>query len=407
MSDAPGLVRPAARSAAVRPHSASSSSPWPASAARPCAAPLFFASLAPALWHQSYWLAELCRGSGRGGVVTVTPLVTPLVTPKPLQSLDIPEPLPRYHSPPAHVIRSRARACASPPLSLVTWEQRIIVYVEQWLAAFPRPLPAALRVVTWEQAKRSAHVCDCLCAGSNKVEAGNGDLQLAGGDAGEKFRGAIARLAGVDQGDIARIQQLPTRRGGNGGFRPLSARSIGHVGRPMLEGCGQAAEKTGDLGARLKLGRLRRCALVELGGRQLEQLALGAIAAVSPEGTPGAPNPRLATAAVLALHAGPIWIEDRAQGRFLRGSYSNRRPDGRKNAQTSERLRGPGGATLIQAAKTARPVRVCEAGGRAGVNSPRLVARPHETVEFAKLRRVLGAVKTSAVAAVDKLDLAA
>lgn len=376
--------RPAARSAAVRPHSAFLPSPRPVSAASRCSTSLFFAPLPRPLGQQSCWVAGPCSHGdwehGRGwerlreqenracsGAYATVPTV-PTVAP-------------------AHVMRLRARVHVSLSLCLGTWEHLWIVLHYQSLTLFPRLFPAPGAVGTWEQPKASAPRSARLPARSNKIRGGYADLQLSGGDARDKFRGSIARLAGVDQGALGRIQLQPTRRGGNGGNRPLSERLAGHVGRVMLEVSRQPAEIGALLGSRLKLGRLRDRRPGRAPAGELEQLPLGPIAAVSAEATPGAPNPIASSAAMLALHAGRIWIE--AQKRALRAVLCH---DGSSataglNAQTDTRRRGPGGIRFSNAAGRAERTYNREVGKRAGVNSHRRFARPHDAGEFAKLRR--------------------
>jgi hypothetical protein len=99
---------------------------------------------------------------------------------------------------------------------------------------------------------------------------------------------------------------------------------------------------------------------------------------------------------MLALHAGRIWIE--VQKRALRAVPFH---DGSSatvglNAQTDTRLRGPGGIRFSNAAGRAERTRNREVGKRAGVNSLRQLARPHDAGENAKLRRDFSAVNGAA-----------
>lgn len=358
-------MRPAARSAAMRPHSSSLPSPRPASAASSCFTSLFFVSAPRPVEEQSYWLARACSHSGWeqlagwervgeqesrafSGAYATVPAVPSPTRPR--------------------IMHARAYVYGNLSLCLGTWKHSWIVEQIQWLALFPRLFPAPRLVGTWEQSGAPGLRPGCLGALANKVEAGNGDPQRPGGDARQKFRAPIAG------GELE--QQLRTRRCDNGGNPGFSARLVGHVGRLMLEGLPQAADLAAFPVARLKLGRLR--------GRHLGELTL-----LGRSRAPGAPNRGRRSPAMLALHAGRIWIEKRAQ---LRGHYSDRRLSDRESAQTVARQRGPGGIRISKAATKAERAHNRRAWKWAGVNCPAPIARPHEAGEFAKLRCDFAAV---------------
>jgi hypothetical protein len=367
-------MRPAARSAAVRPHSSFPSpvredlaSPRPASAAGSCFAFIF---LSPSPWpigRQSYWQAGLCSHvyweHGRGwehvweresiafSVIYATVPTVPSL---------------------ARACVMRARRCVCSPLSLFlgTWKQSRIAVEFQRLRLFPSLFPALLAVGTWEHREEPAAVLGVPIARSNKVEAGYGRLQRPDGGARRKFRASIAR-----------IQLQLTRRGENGGNLPFRARSIGHVGRPMLEGSAQAAGNASFPALRRKLGRLSAFALVDKAEQLLELALAGAIAADRRSRAPRAPNRAPSSAAMLALHGAGIWIESRsAAGELAQaGSIHDRLPCPLgQNAQLGTRQRGLGGARFSIARKVAGRWRNREAGRRAWVISRPAIARPHE-----------------------------
>lgn len=369
MSGAP-LMRPAARSAAVRPHSSSLPSPRPASAASSCFASLFFVSPPRPVERQSYWQALACSQCGweqghgwervreqeyrefSGAYVTV-PTVPSVAG--------------------AHVMRSRAHARQSPSLLLGTWKQSLFLVQYQRLALFPRLFPPLLAVGTWEHAERRWPVSDRRSARSNKVEAGNGSQQRPAAGARRKFRSAIALELGRDLVDQAQLRPDPR----NGGNQPFPARLAGHVGTLVLEGSSQGTDRAAESGQRRKLGRL--CGL-----------ALGAAGAELTRRPPGAPNAPRAIAGMLALHAGRIWIE----GPFRAGSSDDRLISTvGEETQTCERQRGPGGIRLSNVARKAERSHSRRAGKRAGVNRRPAIARPHEAGELQRLLAISCAVK--------------
>ena len=377
------LMRPATRSVAVRPHSAfpspaveQSPAPRPASAASRCSASLFFAPAPRPFGRQSYWQAGHCSHlgweHGRGWerfreqeyrLFSRACAIVPTV--------------PSFS--PARVIHVRARACAALPSSLGTWEQSQFLVQYQGLEQFPRLFPSRIAVGTREHWRSAARLSDRLRGRSNKIEVGNADLQRASGDARRKFRAPIA----AGELELGRIRQLPTRRGGNGGFAPFFARLGGHVGRVMLEGCRQAADRASFSALRLKLGRLRDHPRGELTLR----LAI--------EG-PGAPNRAPSSPAMPALHGGRIWIET-SIGAVQGGSKLDRStPTFGRTAQTGSRQWGPGGARSSNASEFAGRRHNRRAGKRAGVRtSPAWSRRPHDAGECQTLRPIFADVNTA------------
>jgi hypothetical protein len=384
-------MRPAARSAAVRPHSSFLPSPWPVFpagfGAAPCFASLFFALSPRPIDEQSYWMASACSQSwwehGHGWerfwehksrafseAYATVPTVPTLAR--------------------ARVIRARACACDSLSLLLGTWEQSYIVVQNQRLGLFPSLFPAPWRVGTWEQAKAATSLSGRSGASANKIEAGNGPQQRPAVDVRRNFRGTIAAGQAAGELELQRIRQLPTRRGENGGKQPFSARLAGHVGTTMLEGSRQAAENAAETAACPKLGRLRAQTLGELTAGAIGTIPGQRSALLLAAATPGTPNRGRQLAGPLTLHAGGIWIEHETGpiGAVPAASQHDRSiADRVENAQTNTWRRGPGGARLSKAAKSAVRCANREAGERAGVNSPPAIVRPHEAGQLRRLRR--------------------
>lgn len=399
------LMLPAARSDAVRQHSASLYPPggrsgacrWPRPAARSSpwpAAPPFFVPFPPRPINiQSIWWSKLAERIGPGGVGTGTCLGTRLGTRKPLNFNALRHCSQCSHAWRAHVIRSRARTCRQSLSFLGTWIQKCNIVCLQGVGCSQGCSQRQLGLGTWEQANGSARGAARRWSGSNKVEAGYGAQRPQGGCAGQKFRGSIARSAGFDLVDGAQRQADPRI----GGFAPVSGLSIGHVGRAMLEGVGQAAAIVGEIVVDQKLPQLGTLCLVAADERELEQLTGVPAAIVQGEGgTP--PIAARASSGMLALDVDRIWIAMSPKGwnEALQAGLSIDRDGLRseKNAQNSRRQRGPGGFRPVRTVRAAvQSARQGEAGKRAGVNLTRRCQRPHEADGMGKLRAAVTTVK--------------
>lgn len=370
MSLAPPM-RPAARprsgSGAVRPHSAfpsrvAAAFPGPRRP-RPCpdfrrfrascASSLFLCPCPRPLGRQSIWWLANDQGQQGRGVVTVTALVTRVVTAKPLQSLDNPDPLPRYHR--SHALRmTYTRDCHTYDLlSLVTWKQRYNSLILQGLEALPQPFPLVTTAAKWEHGRGGRRPIASSATDPNKIAGGYAAQQLHAGRAWRKFQapGSAAEL------ELAPVGQI-------GGFPPFSERLVGHVGTVLLEGSRQGLGGAAKSADRRKLRRLRD---------HPRQAPIGDLVAATPTPPNGAPPRR----SVLRMDAPGISFE------LALGSVRDCSAPGlKKSAQSSEPRRGPGGAAWFFEGSLDRPAAKGEAGKRAGVIRRRpLFAQPHEAGE--------------------------
>lgn len=299
----------------------------------------------------------------------------------------------------ARVMRLRVHTRIILSLSLGTWIQSSIVFAIQRLKLFPRLFPAARLVGTWIQPEGEGLACGRLSWSGNKVEAGNADQRLPGGDARQKFRAAIAAAGALGALELladTRIQLQLTRRGDNGGNLRFSARTAGHVGTMVLEGLGQAPDLAAISAARRELGRLAASAGAQLTRRALE-LGRGELAGVRAEATPTPPNADRPLPGTLAMAALGIWIEH-CPGRAGRPVSSGQFHDGifwtvSESAQSFDWRRGPGGCAAGQTPEKRQNPRNSMEGGRAGVITSRLVRGSTTPSEWRKLRVGSPAVK--------------
>lgn len=392
-------VRPAARSVAVRPHSAFLSSPGKDfRPPRPAwSAPIvFFVSTPRPDDDQSSWSATAGWRVGLGGVGTGTALGTSLVTRKRCVVRRLRHSSHCSQSGRAHVIRSRVRAPTLSLSLLETWEHIDNSYVIQSLGCFWRRSRRALPLGTWEHKGCSALAPDRRFGAANKIGAGYGHLQPSGGGARRKFRASSASIAAVQGVGLVLGRADPrqlTRRSDNGAFPGLPKVGGGHVGRVMLERSGQAAVIAPLSGRRRKLRRLGALRP----GRAIDQLA-GADRGELGRGGGGPPFAAVRGACMLALDVGRIWIERASRadlsrpGKDFEGLCPDRRQGSRKNRQGLGHQRGPGGSfPLDPTSAIGEKPRNSGDAGRAGVVAGR-GPRPHDAGGMAKLRRAVAAV---------------
>lgn len=411
------LMLPAARSDAVRQHSASLYRPggrsgacrwpWPAARSSPWpAAPPFFVPFPPRpIDIQSIWWPKLAERIGPGGVGTGTCLGTRLGTRKPPNFNALRHCSHCSHAWRAHVIRSRARTCRQSLSFLGTWIQTSNIVCLQGVGCSQASSQRQSALGTWEQAGGSARGAARRWSGSNKVEAGYGAQRPQGGCGGRKFRGSIARSAGLGLVAIEQLRPVAATDPRIGGFAPFSGRRQGHVGRAMLEGVGQAAAIIDEMAKDQKLPQLATLRLARGDRAELEQLAGDPARHAQGEGgTP--PIAARASSGMLALDVDRVWIAMSPKARkdaLQAGPLIDRAGlTSEKNAQNSRRRRGPGGFRPIRSARGAvRSARHGEAGKRAGVNLVRRCPRPHEAGGMGKLRAAVTTVKRPTAQAVD------